>query len=159
DRDRTRPRLPDPPLTAQQTTSSPVVGELDSVPGRMSRADGAEYSRGVVGERERAPSGADEMVRLVPLFALAVAVLAVVVDRGSVIDFVLAAVPVVGFGVWAYVPGVPLPLVSVAVVVPVIAAQRSGHLESLMFELSLLAFVVGRWSKPLAAAVALGALT
>src|SRR5262249_38766802 len=42
---------------------------------------------------------------------------------------------------------------------PVIAAQRSGHLEPLMFELSLLAFVLGRWSKPLAAAVALGALT
>jgi signal transduction histidine kinase len=125
----------------------------------MSPADGAQYSRSVVGERHEAPSGADEMVRLVPLFALAVAVLAVVVDRGSAIDFVLAAVPVVAFGVWAYVPGAPLPLVSVAVLVPVIAAQRSGHLEPLMFDLSLLAFVVGRWSKPPAAAVALGALT
>jgi len=125
----------------------------------MSPADGAQYSRGVVGERDLAPSGADEMVRLVPLFAFGVAVLAVVVDRGSAIDFVLAAVPVVAFGVWAYVPGVPLPLVSVAVLVPVVAAQRSGHLEPLMFDLSLLGFVVGRWSKPLAAAVALGALT
>src|SRR5262249_14762702 len=58
-----------------------------------------------------------------------------------------------------YVPGAPLVLVAAAVLVPVVAAQRAGDLEPLMFELSLLAFVVGRWSKPLAAAVALGLVT
>jgi signal transduction histidine kinase len=113
----------------------------------------------MVGGREHAPSGADEIVRLVPLFALVVAILAVAVDRGSAIDYVLAAVPVAAFCVWSYVPAAPLALVSVAVLVPVVAAQRSGHLEPLMFELSLLAFVVGRWSKSLATAVALGLLT
>jgi hypothetical protein len=34
----------------------------------------------------------------------------------------------------------------VGVIVPVVIAQRSGQLEPLMFEASLLAFVVGRWS-------------
>jgi signal transduction histidine kinase len=113
----------------------------------------------VVGEPVHTPSGADEIARLVPLFALAVAILAVAVDRGSAIDYVLAAVPVAAFCAWSYAPRAPLTLVSVAVVVPVIAAQRSGRLEPLMFELSLLAFVVGRWSKPLARAVALGLVT
>jgi signal transduction histidine kinase len=125
----------------------------------MSRAEGAQYSRGMVGGRDRAPSGADEIVRLVPLFALVVAILAVSVDRGSAIDYVLAAVPVAAFCVWSYVPAAPLTLVSAAVLVPVVAAQRAGQLEPLMFELSLLAFVVGRWSKSLATAVALGLLT
>src|SRR5262249_17191687 len=118
-----------------------------------------QYSRGVVGERQQAPSRADEIVRLVPLFALAVAILAVAVDRGAAIDDVLVVVPVAAFCVWAYVPGAPLTLVSVAVLVPVVPAQRSGYLEPLMFELTLLAFVVGRWSRPLARAVALGLLT
>ena len=122
----------------------------------MSPARGAQYSRAMVGERGQAPSGADELVRLVPLFALAVAVLAVAVDRGSAPEDVLAAVPVAAFCVWAYVTGASLTLVSVAVVVPVVAAQHSGQLEPLCFELSLLAFVVGRWSEPLATAVALG---
>jgi signal transduction histidine kinase len=124
----------------------------------MSPPQGAQYSRGVVGEPAHAPSGADEIVRLVPLFALAVAVLAVTVDRGSAIDYGLAAIPVAAFCLWSYGSRAPLTLVSVAVVVPVVAAQRSGRLEPLMFELSLLAFVVGRWSRPLASAVALGLL-
>lgn len=113
----------------------------------------------MAGESGEAPSRADELGRLVPLFALAVAVLAVVVDPSSAADVALVAVPVAAFGVWAYVPRVPLVLVSIAVVVAVVAAQRSGRLEPLMFELSLLAFVVGRWSKSLTTAVALGLLT
>ena len=68
------------------------------------------------------------------------------------------AIPVVAFGLWVFVPGVPLLAVSVAVIVPVVVAQRSGGLEPLMFEVSLLAFVVGRWSVSLRAAAALGVL-
>src|SRR5947207_5190509 len=113
----------------------------------------------MAGESGEAPSRADELGRLVPLFAIAVAVVAVVVDPSSTADVALVAVPVAAFGVWAYVPRVPLVLVSIAVVVAVVAAQRSGRLEPLMFELSLLAFVVGRWSKSLTTAVALGLLT
>jgi signal transduction histidine kinase len=113
----------------------------------------------MAGESGVAPSRADELGRLVPLFALAVAVVAVVVDPSSTADVALVVVPVAAFGVWAYVPRVPLVPVSIAVVVAVVAAQRSGRLEPLMFELSLLAFVVGRWSKSLTTAVALGLLT
>jgi signal transduction histidine kinase len=105
----------------------------------------------------QASSGADEVVRLVPLFALAVAVVAVVVDPASVVGVGIAVLPIVAFGVWAYGPQVPLAAVSAVVAIPVVVAQRSGQLEPLMFELSLLGFVVGRWAKTLVAAVALGA--
>ena len=81
------------------------------------------------------------------MFALAVLLVAAVADpSSSAVDLVLGAVPVVAFGLWAYLPNVPLPAVSLAVVVPVVVAQRSGQLEPLMFEVVLLAFVVGRWS-------------
>jgi signal transduction histidine kinase len=98
------------------------------------------------------------VLRLVPLFALAVAVVAAVVDPSSSLGLVLAAVPVAAFGLWAYAPGVPLSLVSLAVLASVLVALRSGELEPLVLEVSLLAFIVGRWSKSLTAAVALGLL-
>jgi len=85
-------------------------------------------------------------------------VVAAVVDPASSLGLVLAAVPVAALGLWAYAGGVPLSLVSLAVVVSVVVALRSGALEPLVLELSLLAFVVGRWSRSLTAAVALGLL-
>lgn len=109
-------------------------------------------------ESGRAPSVADDALRLVPPFALAVAVVAAVVDPSSSLGLVLAAVPVAAFGLWAYAPGVPLSLVSLAVLASVLVALRSGELEPLVLEVSLLAFIVGRWSKSLTAAVALGLL-
>src|SRR5262249_57050312 len=62
------------------------------------------------------------------------------------------------FGVWAFRRDFSLPLVAIAVIVPVVAAQRSGQLEPLFFEVSLLAFVVARWSSSLRMAVGLGLL-
>jgi signal transduction histidine kinase len=112
----------------------------------------------MAGESGRAPLAADDALRLVPLFALVVAVVAAVVDPSSSVGLVLAAVPVVALGLWVYAPGVPLSLVSLAVVVSVVVALRPGGLEPLVLELSLLAFIVGRWSKSLTAAVALGLL-
>jgi signal transduction histidine kinase len=44
------------------------------------------------------------------------------------------------------------------VLVPVVVAQRDGQLEPLLFEVSLLGFVIGRWARSLAAAVVLGLL-
>jgi signal transduction histidine kinase len=44
------------------------------------------------------------------------------------------------------------------VVVPVVVAQRSGQLEPLLFEVSLLGFVMGRWASSLGRAVVLGLL-
>jgi signal transduction histidine kinase len=110
----------------------------------------------VAGESGLAWSQADEVRRLVPIIALAVAIAAVVFDPASAGDVILAAVPVAAFALWTYAPGVRLPAVSLAVLAPVIVAQRSGQLEPLLFESSLLAFVVGRWSRSLRSAALLG---
>jgi signal transduction histidine kinase len=115
----------------------------------------------VVDEPTQARFEGDDLRRLVPVFSAAVAVAAmVVVDpsteaASSASDVVLAAVPVVAFALWAYVPKVPLAAVSLAVVVPVVVAQRFGELEPLLFNVSLLASVVGRWARSLASAAAL----
>jgi signal transduction histidine kinase len=109
-------------------------------------------------EPGQAWSEADELRRLVPAFALAVAIVAAVTDPASAADLIFAALPVAAFAAWTYLPNVPLWAVSVAVLAPAVAAQRSGQLEPLLFEASLLAFVVGRWAPSRAAAVALGLL-
>jgi signal transduction histidine kinase len=124
----------------------------------MSGAEAAQYSRRVASESDQPFTGADEVLRLVPLFALAVAALAVVADPSSNVGFVLAAVPVAAFGLRAYVPGVPLWGLCLAVLTPVVIAQRGGDLEPLFFEVSLLAFVIGLTSKSLPAAIVLGLL-
>ncbi|MGH2576159.1 MAG: sensor histidine kinase, partial [Actinomycetota bacterium] len=95
----------------------------------------------------------------VPAFALVVAIVAFVTDQSSTAaDLILAALAVAAFAVWTYVPSVPLWAVSLAVLCPVVVAQRSGQLEPLLFEVSLLAFVVGRWAPSLATAVVMGLL-
>jgi len=94
----------------------------------------------------------------VPIFALAVAIVAAVTNSSTVGDVVLIAIPTAAFAAWAYVPRLPLVLVAVAVVVPVVAVQHDGTHEPIMFEASLLGFVVACWSESLAASVALGLL-
>jgi signal transduction histidine kinase len=101
---------------------------------------------------------ADALRRLVPIVGLTVSLVAVVTQPSSPADLLLAGVPVAAFYVWAWVPKTPLLVLSVAVIVPVVVAQRSGELEPLMFEASVLAFVVGRWSPSLRSAVPLGLL-
>jgi signal transduction histidine kinase len=114
---------------------------------------------GVAGESDQAWSEGDELRRLVPVFALAVAIIAPIADPGgSAADLVLAAIPVAAFVVWSLVPSLPLPALSLGVLVPVVVAQRSGQLEPLMFESALLGFVVGRWSASLTSAASLGLL-
>src|SRR5262245_17296483 len=124
----------------------------------MSATEAAQYSRRVAGESVHAPPQADELRRLVPVIALAAALIAAFTDPSWTADLVLAAAPVVAFALWAYRRDVPLWLLALAVVVPVVAAQKSGHLEPLFFEVSLLAFVVARWSASLVTAVVLGLL-
>ena len=109
-----------------------------------------------MGEALRAPGGADDLHRYVPLCALVVAVVAAVLDPSSPGGYALAAVPVAVFALWAYRPGIPLLVVTLAVVVAVVAAQRTGELEPLMFDVSILACVIGLWSASLAVAVGLG---
>lgn len=116
-----------------------------------------ERTRVVPTSSQRRP-GTDELRRVVPVFALVVAVVAALTDPGSALDIALAAIPILGFAAWAYRPDVPLAAMAVAVVVPVVVAQRSGNLQPLMFEASLLAFVVGLWCESLVGAVLLGLL-
>ena len=70
----------------------------------------------------------------------------------------LTAVPVAAWSLWAFARNVPLAAASVAIVVPVILAQRSGELEPVMFNAALLAFAAARWSRSFEAAAALGLL-
>jgi signal transduction histidine kinase len=109
------------------------------------------------GFRPESPQS-DQARRLVPVGALGIAVIAAVGNPSSAADLILAAALVGAFAGWAYVPGVPLSALSLAVLVPVVVAQRSGQLEPLFFEACLLAFVVGGWARSAGAAVALGLL-
>ena len=80
----------------------------------------------MIGEAARWWSGADELRRLVPVFAVAVAVVAVFADPSSAAETALAVVPVAAFLAWSGLRRVPLGALSLAVVVPVVLAQRSG---------------------------------
>ena len=124
----------------------------------MSEPGGHATVPHVTGGSGRGWFEADAPRRLVPVVALTVALVAVVTQPSSLADLLLAGVPVAAFYVWAYMPNTPLLALSVAVLVPVVVAQRSGQLEPLMFEASVLAFVVGRWSPSLKSAVPLGLL-
>jgi signal transduction histidine kinase len=154
---RARSDAPTSPLPARDGAAR--LGLLDSIARAMSKTGLAQYSRRVAGGSAQWFE-ASELRRLVPIFALAVALVAVGTEPSSSSgDLVLVGLPVVAFGLWAYLPGVPLPALALAVIVPVAAAQRSGELEPLLFELSVLAFVVARWSQSRTTAIALGLLT
>jgi signal transduction histidine kinase len=110
----------------------------------------------VIGDADQGWFEASKLRRLVPLFALAVAVVAWMTEPSTTSDLVFVALPVAAFFVWAYVPRVPLWVLTVVVIAPTVLAQRTGELEPLMFEASVLAFVVGRWSSSLRTALPLG---
>src|SRR6202046_3508165 len=98
----------------------------------------AQYLGRVSGGSRQIWAQAEEL--LVPVFALVVAVVGAVAGPLSLGVVVLCAIPVAAFGLWVWVPGVPLVWVAVAVLVPVVAVQRSGGHEPVMFEASVLAF-------------------
>ena len=112
----------------------------------------------MAGESGRAWAQADEVRLLVPIFAFAVAVVGALAGPSSVGDLILMAIPVASFVLWAYLGRVPLWVVSLGVVVPVVVVGGSGNHQPLLFEVSVLAFVVGRWSRSLTTAVGLGLL-
>jgi signal transduction histidine kinase len=100
----------------------------------------------------------DEVRRIVPFVAVAVAVVAALVDPSTAGELLLMAIPPAALAAWTFVARVPLPAVAIAVLVPVVIVQHSGHHEPIMFEASLLAFVVGCWVESLALAAVLGLL-
>ena len=101
---------------------------------------------------------ADDLRRVLPFFSLAFALVAAITQPSSAADLALTAAPVIAWSLWAFAGNVPLAAVSVAVVIPVVVVQRSGELEPVMFNASLLAFAAGRWSRSLTEAASLGAL-
>jgi signal transduction histidine kinase len=101
---------------------------------------------------------ANDLRTLLPFFSLAFALVAAITQPSSAADLVLVALPVAAFSLWAFASNVPLTAVSLAIVVPVVVAQRSGQLEPVMFNATLLAFAAARWSRTLKAAVSLGVL-
>jgi signal transduction histidine kinase len=98
------------------------------------------------------------MRNLVLPLAVAIAVVAALTDPSWSVDLLVGAIAVGAFAVWTFVPNVPLWAVSLGVIAPVALAQHSGQLEPLFFEVSLLAFAIGRWAKPTRYAIALGLL-
>ena len=100
----------------------------------------------------------DEIRRIVPIVAVVVAIVAAVVDPSTPGELLLLAIPPAALAAWAFVPRVPLPAVAIAVLVPLVVVQHSGHHEPIMFEASLLAFVVACWIDSLALAAGLGLL-
>ncbi|ONH31126.1 sensor histidine kinase [Pseudofrankia asymbiotica] len=113
-----------------------------------------------------AADGLDAKRGLVPVLALAVAIIAATADPGPAHELVFLAAPVVAFAGWGYLPrrGPRFPpaaillLCGVAVMVSAVLAQLSGGHEPAMFEVSILGLVVGRWCPPLALALPLGLL-
>jgi signal transduction histidine kinase len=104
-------------------------------------------------------SEADDVRRLVVPFTLLIAIIAAVTDPSeSAVDLILAAIAVAAFAAWAFAPAVPLWALTLAVICPVVLAQHAGQLEPLLFDLSVLAFIVGRWAPSQTTAIALGLL-
>jgi signal transduction histidine kinase len=125
----------------------------------MARGENRSTVPGVPGSSGEMWPQADDVRGLVPAFALAIAIIAAITDPKWSAELILAAPPVAAFAVWTHWPRTPLWAVSLAVVCPVVVAQRSGQLEPLLFEVVLLSFVVGCWAPSQAEAVALGLLT
>ena len=104
----------------------------------------------------RARVASDEIRRIVPVFAVAVAIVAAVTDQSTAGELLLMAIPPAALTAWTFVPALPLAAVTIMVVVPVVAVQHNGAHQPIMFEVSVLGFVVACWSESLVAAVALG---
>jgi signal transduction histidine kinase len=118
----------------------------------------AEYGRLVAGGTKRGWFHADDLRRALPLFSLAFGLVAAITQPSSAVDIALTAVPVAAWSLWAFRRDLPLAAVSLAIVLPVVVAQRSGDLEPVIFNLSLLAFAAARWSPSFAEAASLGLL-
>jgi hypothetical protein len=138
----------------------------ESVSGRSTRLslkaevapEAAQYSWWVAGGPGRGWFVADDLRRALPFFSLAFGLVAAITQPSSEADLALTVVPVVAWSLWAFARNVPLAAVSLAIVVPVVLVQRSGELEPVMFNVSLLAFAAARWSRSLASAASLGVL-
>lgn len=86
----------------------------------------------------------DIVHRLVSPVALAVAVVAAVIDPAGWVQTIVLGVAVATFAVWQRW-GLPAPALAVGVLLPVVVAQLTGRLEPSLFLVALAAVVVARW--------------
>jgi signal transduction histidine kinase len=86
----------------------------------------------------------DIVHRLVSPAALAVAVVAAVIDPAGWVRTIVLGVAVATFAVWQR-SGLPTPALAVGVLLPVAVAQVTGRLEPSLFLVALAAVVVARW--------------
>ena len=86
----------------------------------------------------RARVASDEIRRIVPVFAVAVAIVAAVTDQSTAGELLLMAIPPAALTAWTFVPALPLAAVTIMVVVPVVAVQHNGAHQPIMFEVSVL---------------------
>jgi len=94
----------------------------------------------------------------VAVLAVLIGVLAAVSDPGSAAGLALVALAVVVIGLWVALPRLPSAVVAVGVVVPVVAAARSGQFEPALFLVSMLATGVAWFERSTPVAVAVGVL-
>jgi signal transduction histidine kinase len=86
----------------------------------------------------------DIVHRLVSPAALAVAVVAAVIDPAGWVRTIVLGVAVATFAVWQRW-ALPAPALAVGVLLPVAVAQLTGRLEPSLFLVALVAVVVARW--------------
>lgn len=132
------------------------VGMGGSARGRTSHRESRSTVERMTAGSWRGWLKADDLRRVLPVFSLAFALVAAITQPSSEADVALMIVPVVAWSLWAFTRRVPLAAASLAIVVPTVVVQRSGELEPVMFNVSLLAFAAARWSRSLAVAVSLG---
>lgn len=89
----------------------------------------------------------DVVRRGVPVVALVITALAALADPAGWISLALLAGAACVFLLWALLPALPTLALTAGVLVLVMVAQLSGHLEPGMFLVSLLAGVVARWER------------
>ena len=69
---------------------------------------------------------ARDLRRLIPVLALAIAVVAAVDDRGSPVETALGFLPVLAFAVWALTPALPAAPLAIAVICSAAAARPAA---------------------------------
>lgn len=91
-------------------------------------------------------SGEPDVIRtVVPGVAVGVVAVATVSEPAGWIEFGLLLVAAAAFLIWSRWP-LPIPILTAAVLVPVVLAQVTGELEPAMFLVSLLAIVIAGWA-------------
>lgn len=89
---------------------------------------------------------------------LGIGMLAAVSDPGSAAGLALVALAVVVVVLWVALPRLPALVVALGVIVPVVAAVRSGQYEPALFLVSMLATGVAWFERSMPVAVGVGVL-